>query len=490
VDLDACTGCKSCVAACHSLNGLDAGETWRSVGLLLGDGPTPTLQHVTTACHHCLDPACLTGCPVDAYEKDPITGIVRHLDDQCIGCRYCTLTCPYEVPRYHADLGIVRKCDLCADRLGAGEAPACAQACPTDAIAVTTVRVDEVRRAADAVGAVLVPTAPDSSLTRPTTTYRSTRTLAETLRAADEGTVVPAHSHPPLVAMLVLTQVAVGVAATMAVLRLVDPAFADPALATTSAGVVASTGAVAMAASILHLGRPRHAWRAVRGVGHSWLSREIVAFGAFGGLAAALALARAVGMGPASLTGGIGDATVAMAGLAGVAASAAVYGATRRRWWALTRTLARFLLTTTSTGTSVAALLVILLVSIDAVAAAPGVHALVGLLVVALAVLFLTVALERWWQREGPGRSPELARSAALLHGPLRPLVNARVSLVAVAVGLRLIALAIAATEGVDAPGLVVVVALAIAFLLTSEVIARHVWFLAVSSARMPGTAP
>src|SRR5262245_13294311 len=62
VDMDACSGCKSCVAACHSLNGLDATESWRSVGLLVG-GTTalPVVQHVTTACHHCLEPACLIG---------------------------------------------------------------------------------------------------------------------------------------------------------------------------------------------------------------------------------------------------------------------------------------------------------------------------------------------------------------------------------------------------------------------------------------------
>ena len=69
VDLDACTGCKACVAACHSLNGLDEDEIWRSVGLLHGGSPTaPVKQTVTTACHHCVEPACLKGCPALAYE--------------------------------------------------------------------------------------------------------------------------------------------------------------------------------------------------------------------------------------------------------------------------------------------------------------------------------------------------------------------------------------------------------------------------------------
>ena len=130
VDLDCCSGCKACVAACHTLNGLDEQETWRDVGLLLGGTRSaPVMQHVTTACHHCLNPACMEACPVDAYEKDPATGIVRHLDDQCFGCQYCTLACPYDVPKYHAGLGIVRKCDMCSQRLKAGEAPACVQAC-------------------------------------------------------------------------------------------------------------------------------------------------------------------------------------------------------------------------------------------------------------------------------------------------------------------------------------------------------------------------
>src|SRR5215471_11218978 len=108
VDLDRCSGCKSCVTACHALNGLDDEETWRSVGLLRGQGRNSFQQTITTACHHCVDPACLNGCPVLAYDKDPLTGIVCHLDDQCIGCQYCVFMCPYEVPKYSARRGIVR----------------------------------------------------------------------------------------------------------------------------------------------------------------------------------------------------------------------------------------------------------------------------------------------------------------------------------------------------------------------------------------------
>ena len=94
VELDKCTSCKACVTACHSLNGLDEGESWRDIGLLDGGEDDPAWkQTVTSACHHCAEPECLHGCPVAAYEKDAETGIVRHLDDQCIGCEYCVLKC-------------------------------------------------------------------------------------------------------------------------------------------------------------------------------------------------------------------------------------------------------------------------------------------------------------------------------------------------------------------------------------------------------------
>ena len=169
VDLDKCAGCKACVTACHNLNGLDETETWRDVGLLMGGTcDDPTFQHVTTACHHCLEPACMEGCPTNAYDKDPVTGIVKHLDDQCIGCQYCVLTCPYEVPQYNKKKGIVRKCDMCSDRLEVGEAPACVQACPTEAIAIKV--VSEKHALEDAQAGTLIPGAPSSAATaRPRT---------------------------------------------------------------------------------------------------------------------------------------------------------------------------------------------------------------------------------------------------------------------------------------------------------------------------------
>jgi len=420
IDLDACTGCKACVTACHSLNGLDDDESWRSVGLLVGGTfSEPRLQTVTTACHHCVEPACLSGCPVDAYEKDPITGIVSHLDDQCIGCGYCTLTCPYEVPRFNPKRGIVRKCDMCHGRLAAGEAPACAQACPNEAIHITLVeKAVAVERAATGS---LVPGAPASSITVPTTVYRSERPLDPDMQAADHFSLRPAQAHPPLAVMLVLTQLAVG-------------AF----LLAGGRWVALASGVVAMAASVLHLGRPLYCFRAVLGVRHSWLSREILAFGAFAALAALP----------------VPPVFTAIAGLAGVACSVMVYAVTRRTWWRLGPTTFRFAATTLACGLAVRLVL----------SPSPARAALLaGVVVVKLA----------WEASVFLPRDPDLERTAILLRRDLATPTGWRFVLGGIAVVLAFV-LPVAA----------------LAALVLGELLERSLFFRAVTAPRMPGLSP
>jgi formate dehydrogenase iron-sulfur subunit len=320
VDLDRCSGCKACVTACHALNGLDERESWRSVGMLQDSGSSlPILQHVTSSCHHCLDPACLSACPVDAYEKDPVTGIVRHLDDQCFGCTYCTLACPYGAPKYNASLGIVRKCDMCAGRLAEGQPPACVQACPHDAIAIRLVEVGEIRKLR-AEGDFL-PATCDPADTGPTTIYRSANPLAPQLVGGDHGWVRAEHSHWALVFLLVLSQAAVGIIGIDALLRgagtAVDilPRFA---LATCMA---------CMGASLVHLGRPWLAYRAVIGIRHSWLSREVAALGAFAGLLSLSALRPNLPL----------SGLAALVGAAAVGCSVMIYHVVRRPAWSARR---------------------------------------------------------------------------------------------------------------------------------------------------------
>src|SRR5690606_22522304 len=324
VDLDACSGCKACVAACHSLNGLEESETWRSVGLLHGQHGLPVIQHVTTACHHCVDPACLKGCPTNAYEKDPVTGIVKHLDDQCFGCQYCTLACPYDVPKYHAGKGIVRKCDMCSDRLADGEAPACVQACPHEAISSKVVDTQQVIE--DAEADHFLPAAPDPQITLPTTHFKTARVFPRNTLPANYYAVNPQHAHWPLIVMLVLTQLSVGAFIVGFILdKLLEASVLDgfrQLHATSALGF----GLLALAASTLHLGRPQYAFRAFIGLRHSWLSREIVAFGIFAG--GAVLFAAAGWLVPQSGWLGVLETMVACSGIMGVLCSVMIYAAT------------------------------------------------------------------------------------------------------------------------------------------------------------------
>lgn len=368
VDLDTCSGCKACVVACHNLNGLEESETWRKVGLLTSKSVSlPVVQHVTTACHHCVDPACMNGCPVLAYEKDKTTGIVKHLDDQCFGCQYCTMMCPYEVPQYSHTLGIVRKCDMCSQRLNVGEAPACVQACPNQAIRINIVDkqsiIDENHGNQTLA---LVASAPPSRITLPTTRYlisdslkSSTLTQADVVpefsRYVSSPTLAdkPQHGHWPLAMMLVLTQASVGMFCCMAMLVLVSGSLFQ----SSNAGellifsiVATSVGIAGVHLALLHLGRPMYAFRAFLGWRKSWLSREAILFGVYMGAMTVTTGAwwfadKLPGYVPPLLT-----FTTAFIGVTSVASSAMIYIATNRSLWSTHRTMWDFGITTLGLG--------------------------------------------------------------------------------------------------------------------------------------------
>ena len=508
VDLDACSGCKSCVAACHALNGLEEQESWRDVGLLHGGSQRlPVVQHVTTACHHCLDPACMHACPVDAYEKDPVTGVVKHLDDQCFGCQYCTLACPYEAPKYSRAKGIVRKCDMCSDRLADGEAPACVQSCPNGAIAIRVVDVEQVVEESETN--LFVPGAPEPSLTLPTTAYRTARVLPRNMVPADYHTVRPERAHWPLVAMLALTQLSVG---AFLVERLLEIAVAGPLAAGIRPVHSASAlvfGLLALSVSVLHLGRPRYAYRAVLGLRHSWLSREILAFGAFAGLAmlyavwswpgAAVWLER-WGLGAAWDTGGGAGSWlgwgVALSGTAGVLCSVMVYAYTKRDLWNGPATACRFLLTTAVLGFAAAWLPLLLIVVAGrdpslAVAAVDRYGTLLcqGLIAASAAKLLFEAMLFRHLAARS---TTSLKRTARLMTGALSNVTLARFAAgllggIAVPALLLLSRVPTHPEHGQDVVFAVLVGMLFVACL-AGEALERYLFFAAVASPRMPGS--
>ncbi|MCF6314617.1 MAG: dimethyl sulfoxide reductase anchor subunit [Verrucomicrobiales bacterium] len=343
VDLAACTGCKACVTACNSLNGLDPAETWRDTHLLVGGSDEQSLRQViTSACHHCEQPTCASGCPVLAYQKDPITGIVRHLDDQCIGCQYCILTCAYDVPKYNARLGIVRKCDMCQSRLAEGEAPACVQACPNEAI-----QIKIITRTPPPLQDKMLPGMAASSHSLPTTTYLGSEQLPADTHPAEQYQLTPEHGHSPLAWMLTLTQTSVGLFFGLFLFSqssFFSNSHALPWMAL--AGLI--IGLIGIAASVAHLGQPTKAWRCFLGLRHSWLSREIIAFGIWMPLAFFYTASFWLNLLTPVATV-LGAATV-LTGLLSIFCSVMVYAVTPRPFWSFPRTALRFFGTTLVTG--------------------------------------------------------------------------------------------------------------------------------------------
>src|SRR6266542_2837649 len=150
VDTTLCAGCRACEAACSEANGLpapsadvdilktrrDTGpEAFTVVNGAAAAGPAGEDRFAKRQCLHCIEPACASACPVRALDKQP-GGPVTYKGERCMGCRYCMVACPFEIPKYQYDrlAPLVRKCTFCSKRQAEGKKPACAEICPTGAL--------------------------------------------------------------------------------------------------------------------------------------------------------------------------------------------------------------------------------------------------------------------------------------------------------------------------------------------------------------------
>jgi len=153
-DITRCVGCRACEAACNSVNELPApqkpfkDETVLDSKRRTTPGAYTVVNRYAPAsapgmpvfrkiqCNHCLEPACASACFVKAFEKKP-TGAVVYNAAVCVGCRYCMIACPFEIPAYEYDdpyTPEVVKCTMCAPRLEKGQLPGCTEACPVEAL--------------------------------------------------------------------------------------------------------------------------------------------------------------------------------------------------------------------------------------------------------------------------------------------------------------------------------------------------------------------
>jgi len=168
-DSTICTGCKACMPACNEANGLpadtalsgglwamplDLNEKTKNIIKLYQDPRGTGHAFVKRQCMHCLDPACVTGCPFQALEKNT-WGAVTWEASRCIGCRYCEVACPFDVPRFEWSRWNPKivKCEFCFDqRLTKNREPACTAVCPTGAV-IFGKRVDLLARAKERIAA-------------------------------------------------------------------------------------------------------------------------------------------------------------------------------------------------------------------------------------------------------------------------------------------------------------------------------------------------
>jgi len=153
IDTTKCIGCRACQVACKSWNNLQGettrfSETWSNPRYLDADNYTRIIfreiatphgeihwHFISRRCLHCLTPACASACPVGALKKLP-EGPVVYNDEICIGCRYCMMACPFQIPKFEWSKAVplIRKCTFCADRQAMNQEPACSATCPTGSL--------------------------------------------------------------------------------------------------------------------------------------------------------------------------------------------------------------------------------------------------------------------------------------------------------------------------------------------------------------------
>ena len=134
-DAASCIGCRSCVAACRLEH--DLPEEVRTVNVFqvgpYAEGERHWTLFISVACQHCSRPHCVAACRTGAMQKRA-DGIVFSDPERCIGCRACSLACPFGVPQLNPATGKIAKCDGCMERVDKGLWPVCALKCPTGSI--------------------------------------------------------------------------------------------------------------------------------------------------------------------------------------------------------------------------------------------------------------------------------------------------------------------------------------------------------------------
>ena len=155
VDTTVCIGCRNCEWACKTAHDLPTQSLDKysdrsvfkemrrpdeSALTVVNEYPNPQNSEIPTdvkvQCMHCDHPACVSACIVGAFSKHE-NGSVVWDTNKCIGCRYCMVACPFQVPAFQFDKALnpqIKKCDFCFERTKVGKLPACVEICPVEAL--------------------------------------------------------------------------------------------------------------------------------------------------------------------------------------------------------------------------------------------------------------------------------------------------------------------------------------------------------------------
>lgn len=273
-DANRCTGCDACRLACSIENELGPDRSWRRVETFNPRRyPSAPLFHLSLACNHCDEPACMYACPALAYSRDAATGAVLLDESKCIGCRYCAWACPYDAPVFEEALGVMSKCTFCNHRLNKGAKPACAVHCPTGALDFADLPEEQLVDGIE--GFPQTELGPRIQI-RPLVAGR--RLPVMTAAPAVHPVAATEHSQTGISlksewSLMLFTSAAAALVAVVAAsvktaLTLNPVAFSGAAAAT-------------LGLATLHLGRLERAHRAILNVKRSWLSREVVTLSSF-----------------------------------------------------------------------------------------------------------------------------------------------------------------------------------------------------------------
>lgn len=156
-DATLCVGCQTCMVGCKKANNMPMDShgplpLWdnpidlssKTLNIIkkyehgtkeVKDRAVNGYSFIKRQCMHCFDPSCASACPASALTKDKTTGIVSYNKDACIGCRYCQVACPYNVPKFEWEKPFpqIVKCQMCSHLIAKGDIPACCSTCPTGA---------------------------------------------------------------------------------------------------------------------------------------------------------------------------------------------------------------------------------------------------------------------------------------------------------------------------------------------------------------------